>query len=119
MAKRVAGIVYVKVDGEQLEVEGSVECPLAETKKEGVMGVAGLAGYKETALRQFVKVSCILVQNFPRDKIATGVDMTITAELANGSIYTLSGAFLEGDASSKSDDGKTELEFTGKKGTWQ
>lgn len=119
MAKRVAGICFIKVDGEQLEVEGSVECPLASTKKEGVMGIAGLAGYKETALRQYIKVSCILVPNFPRDKIATGVDMNITAELANGNVYTLSGAFLEGDASAKSDDGKTELEFTGKKGTWQ
>lgn len=116
---RVAGICYIKVDGEQLEVSGGVEVPLSDTMRESVMGVAGSAGYKETAQRPFVKVSAIFVAGFPIDKITKGTDMTVTAELPNGRVYTLSGAFLEGEPSAKADDGLIELEFGGKKGQWQ
>ena len=45
--------------------------------------------------------------------------MTITAELANGKVYTLSGAWLEGETSAKGDDGTVDLEFAGLKGIWQ
>lgn len=119
MSKRVAGICYIKVDGEQLEVEGGVECPLAPTKKETVMGLAGSAGYKETANRPYVKLTAILVSGFPKQKLVTGTDMTITAELANGDVYTLSGAWLEGETAVKGDEGKVDLEFGGKRGVWK
>lgn len=118
MAKRVAGICYIKVDGEQLEVEGGVECPLNDVVRETVMGLAGPAGFKETALAQYVKVSTIFVEGFPVAKLREGTDMTITAELANGKVYTLSGAYLIGETAVKGDEGKVELEFNGKKGEW-
>lgn len=119
MGQRVAGICFIKADSEQLEVEGGVECPLAPTKKEQVMSLSGAAGYKETALGAFVKVTAILVPGFPKQKLSTGTDMTVTAELANGDVYTLSGAWLEGETAVKGDEGKVELEFRGLKGTWQ
>ena len=119
MAKRVAGICYIKVDGEQLEVEGGVECPLNDVARETVMSLSGPAGYKETALTQYVKLSAIFVEGFPMAKLREGVDMTITAELANGKVYTLSGAYLVGETSVKGDEGKIELEFNGNKGAWQ
>jgi hypothetical protein len=119
MAKRVAGICYIKVDGEQLEVSGGVEVPIVDVKRETVMGLAGPAGLKETALEPFVKVSAIFMPSFPLDTIRTNTEMTITAEMANGKVYTLSGAFLKGEPSVKGEDGTVELEFGGKKGQWQ
>lgn len=116
---RVAGICYIKVDGEQLEVSGGVEAPLSEFMRETVMGSNGPAGYSEKAQRPYVKVSAILVPGFPRDKVVNGTNMTVTAEFPNGSVYTLSGAYLEGEPAAKADDGVTELEFGGKKGQWQ
>lgn len=119
MAKRVAGICYIKVDGEQLEVSGGVEVPIVDVKRETVMGLAGPAGIKETALEPFVKLSAIFVPSFPLSTLQNNIDMTITAELANGKVYTLSGAFLKGEPSAKGEDGTVELEFGGKKGQWQ
>lgn len=119
MAKRVAGICYIKVNGEQLEVSGGVEVPLVELKRESVMGLAGVAGYKETALEPYVKVTAVFMPSFPIDTLRTNTDMTVTAELANGKVYTLSGAFLKGEPSAKGDDGTAELEFGGSKGQWQ
>jgi hypothetical protein len=119
MAKRVAGICYIKVDGEQLEVEGGVECPLTDLAREEVMGLSGVAGYKETALAPYVKLSAIFVPDFPVAKLRDGTDMTVTAELANGKVYTLSGAWLNGESAVKGDEGKIDLEFKGTKGAWQ
>lgn len=116
---RVAGICYIKVDGEQLEVSGGVECPLMEVTRETVMGTNGPAGHKETAQRQFVKVSAVFTEDFPMNKVTKGTDMTVTAEMPNGKVYTLSGAYLVGEPTAKADDGITELEFDGKKGQWQ
>lgn len=119
MGKRVAGTCYIKVDGEQLEVAGGVECPILDVKRETVMGVTGPAGYKETALRPYVKVNTVFVAGFPLEKLRNGTDMTVTAELSNGNVYTLSGAFVEGEPAAKTDDGTIELEFGGSKGIWQ
>lgn len=119
MAKRVAGICYIKVDGEQLEVEGGVECPLMDTSREPVMGTNGLAGYKETALTPYVKLSAIFVPEFPIEKLRDGTDMTVTAEMANGKVYTLSEAFCVGDNAVKGTDGMIDLEFNGKRGIWK
>lgn len=119
MGKRVAGICYIKVDGTQLEVKGSVEVPLTETKKETVMGTAGAAGYKEEPIAPFVKLTAIFTADFPLAKVQTGTGMTITAELPNGKVYTLSNAQLVGDPTVKVDEGELELQFDGDKGMWQ
>lgn len=119
MAKRVAGICYIKADGEQFEVSGGVECPLMDVKRETVMGLAGPAGLKETALEPYTKLQAIFMPNFPLDKLRTSTDMTVTTEMPNGKVYTLQGAFVKGEPAAKGDDGTVELEFGGTKGQWQ
>jgi hypothetical protein len=119
MAKRVAGICYVKVDGAQLEVAGGLECPLSDTQREAVKGTNGTAGFKEEHRTPYVKVNAIFRDDFPMDKVAKSTDMTVTAEFPNGKVYTLSDAFLVGESSAKADDGTTELEFNGIRGIWQ
>lgn len=119
MAKRVAGICFIKVDGEQLEVSGGVEAPITDLKRETVMGLSGPAGIKETALEPFIKVTAIFMPDFPMETLRTNTEMTVTAEMANGKVYTLSGAFVKGEPSAKGEDGTVELEFGGKRGQWQ
>ena len=116
---RVAGTCYIKVDGEQLEVSGGLECPLMGVKRETVMGTNAPAGRKETAQEPFVKVTAIFVKNFPLKKITESTDMTVTAEQPNGEVYVLSQAWLQGEPTAKADDGTLELEFGGMKGQWQ
>lgn len=119
MGKRIAGVCYIKVDGEQLEVKGGIECPLSSTTKEAQMGVNGTAGYSEIAQRPYVKGSFFFGADFPIEKITTADDMTVTAELANGKTYVLSESWLEGEVPVKNDDGTTDLEFSGLDGQWQ
>ena len=119
MANRVAGICFIKVDGQQFEVKGSVEAPIMSTMRENVMSLTGLAGFKETAQRQFIKLSAIFTRDFPMALFRSSTNMTVTAEMANGKVFTLAGAFLEGEIVASGDEGEVELEFTGTKGIWR
>lgn len=116
---RIAGICYIKVDGEQLEVKGGIECPISSNIKETQMGANGPAGYSEMAQRPYIKGSFFFNANFPIETLAAGNDMTVTAELANGKTYVLSEAWLEGEVPAKNDDGTVDLEFSGMMGQWQ
>ncbi|PQA78686.1 phage tail tube protein [Rhodoferax sp. TS-BS-61-7] len=118
-SKRLAGVCYIKVDGEQIEVSGGLEAPLSKTKKEAVQSAARTVGFKETPIAPYVKVTGILVPGFPKAKLESGTDMTVTAEFANGDVYTLSGAWFGGESAHKGDDGTAELEFGGTDGEWK
>lgn len=119
MGKRVSGTCFIKVDGAQLEVEGSVEVPMSQVKRESKMALTGCSGYDERAAEPFVKVSAFVTPDFPRSKLENGTDMTVTAELANGMTYVLSSAWLNDAPSLKADDGKVELYFGGLRGEYQ
>lgn len=119
MGKKVAGTCYIKVNGAQLEVKGGIEVPLTEKKRETVMGLAGPAGYKEEVRTPYIKLTAIFRDDFPMDLVRDNDDLTVTAELANGKVYTLSGGYVVGEPSVKAEEGETDLEFEGKKGIWQ
>lgn len=112
-SKRFAGTCYIKVDGEQLAVEGSVEIPLINVTRETKLGSTGVVGYSETARIPYVKCTAFLTSDFPIDALTKSDNMTVTAELANGWVYTLSQAWLVGDISGSMSDGTASLEFQG------
>jgi len=119
MGKRIAGTMYVKIDGSQIELSGGFECPANAVKRETVMGTNGPAGYKETAIRPYVKGSFIFNADFPLATLQSNTAMSVTVELANGAVYTLSDAWLEGDSVVKGDDGTIDIELSGMRGIWQ
>jgi hypothetical protein len=118
MAQRIAGIWFVKVNGAQFEISGDIEIPLTEFKREAVMGLSGPAGYKETALEPYIKVVALFTPDFPVNTLRTNTTLTVTAELANGVVYTLSNAFVRGEPKAKPIDGTIEIEFSGSQGQW-
>lgn len=119
MGQRIGGICYVKVDGQQIDVTGSWEAPLLDTKRETKMGTNGPAGYSEVAQEPYIKGTVYFRADFPLAKLQSSTDMTVTAEWPNGKVYTLSGAYLRGDTVVKSDEGTVELDFGGDRGEWQ
>lgn len=115
MGQKVAGTCYVKVDGQQLTLKGGVEAPLMNVKRETV--VPGF--YKEEDTAGWMKLSAVHTPNFPLKALTEGTDMTITAELKNGKVYVLSGAYLVDEPSVNGEEGTIDLQFDGTKGVWQ
>lgn len=118
MAKPIAGACYIKVDGEQLSLNGSLTCLANTVTREAIMGSTGVAGYSETPVAPTITGTFNVQSEFPLEKLTTSTSMTITAELANGMVFTLSDAFVSGEASVSASDGTIQLTFTGVRGSW-
>ena len=116
--KRIAGTCYLKVDGDQLELAGSINVSIQKTEKEGLSGLSGVPGYKETARVPFIEIEAFVPKGFPRKKLEGMEDATVTAELANGETAVLSGAWLAGTADVNGAEGSTNLKFEGVDGKW-
>lgn len=119
MSKRIAGACFVKTDGDQIEISGGLEISANEVVRETKMSTRGVAGFKEMPRAPSLKVTALYTEEFPLATLQEGTDMTITAELANGKVYTLSGAYLVGEPTIKGEEGEIDLEFEGSKGIWQ
>lgn len=118
MGQKFAGTCYIKANGAQLAISGSVEIPLQEVTRETKIGSTGVVGFSETDIAPFIRCSAYLEASFPVTDLQ-GTDMTITAELANGWVYTLNNAWLEGEVTGNMSDGEVSLEFHGLSGTLQ
>lgn len=118
MARTIAGICYVKVDGEQLSLSGNLSISMAEVTREAVMGSLGVAGCSETPVAPTITGTFNVDEKFPIDTLLRNTNMTVTAECANGMVFTLSGAFVSGEVSYTPGEGTVQLTFTGDKGNW-
>jgi len=116
---RLAGTVYVKVDGQQLSLTGGIEVPMNTVVRDDVIGLAGDVDYKETHRAPYTKGTFKVPKNFPINKLTTSDQMTITSELANGMVYVLSSAWLHGEANHNAEEGTADLEFHGQEGFYQ
>lgn len=115
MGTKVAGTVYIKVDGQQLTVSGAVEAPITDVTRETLV-----PGYfSEVERIPYLNVDVLHTPDFPREKIANATDMTVLAEFRNGTSYVLSGAYLVEEPASNSEEGLISLVFNGVEGVWQ
>ena len=54
MGKRIAGTCYIKVDGQQLELEGSLEFPLSQVVRESKVASGRVVGFGETKVVPYI-----------------------------------------------------------------
>lgn len=115
---RISGVVTVTVDGQSFDLTGDVSAPLNKTTKEPVTALSGAVHYKETPVAPYVSCTALVTDEFPIKLLQDGDDMTVVARFANGLVYQLSGAFVDGDMEFSADGGSVELRFTGTDGDW-
>lgn len=116
--KRIAGTCFFKIDSDQLSLTGGIETPLNTSVKESITGLDGSNDYKETFRAPFIKGTFKVPKDFPLDKLSRD-DMTITAELANGWVYVLKNAWVEGEVNHNAEEGTAEIQFSGAEGFHQ
>lgn len=115
MGKKVAGTVYIKVDGTQLTATGGVEAPLSDIERETIAP----GYYNETDRIPFLNCDVIFTEKFDIKLLTKRDDLTVTAELKSGRTYVLQGAYLIGETNVDGSEGSVALEFNGVKGDWQ
>lgn len=113
--EKVGGTAFVKVDGDQLALEGTLTVDSFDTEREGLSGLSGVVGYKETPRVPSIEVSAFLTSKTNLETLQKVVDGTVTAELANGKVYTLRNAWLAGAPAINGADGTMTIKFEGMK----
>lgn len=116
MGKKLAGTCFVKVNGEQLELQGNIEFPMNSVQRETMISTTGVVGYKETVVAPYVSGDFIVPAGFPIEDIKENTAQTITVECANGMVYTLSDAYVTDVIAYKPVDGTLTIKWEGTNG---
>lgn len=113
MSNRVAGVCYLKANGKQLTLGGSFTVSPSTVEREGVVGLAGPAGYKEIGRIPYIEGEVVTTADLDVEALDAFVDGTVTAELANGKNYVLTNAWRAGASEIDGVEGKLPVRFEG------
>ena len=110
---RIGGIIALKVNGDIYFAKGNFTYNLGKPKREGVVGADTVHGYKETPQVPFVEGEITDRNELSLEDLVTLDDATITLELANGKVITLSEAWYAGEGTGNTEEGNIACRFEG------
>lgn len=115
MAQRRAGIIFLKIDGEQFDAKGNFTYGMGKPNRESIMGSDGFHGYKEMPQAAFIEGEITDSKDLDVDKLANITDSTITLELANSKVVVLRNAFStnKDGLSGQTEEGNIPVRFEG------
>ncbi len=114
--KLIRGTAYVKVDGKQCTLEGSLTVSINELTREGKAGLSGVAGYTETAHVPYIEGTFYTTDEFSMTELSQITNATVTVELATGKSYLLNNAWQSGDLEEDEAAGTCTVRFEGMSG---
>ncbi|MEW5422655.1 phage tail tube protein [Amorphus sp. 3PC139-8] len=116
MSNLLSGTLYIKVDGTQYLAKGSFTVNVTPTQREGVAGLDGTHGFKETPKVPYIEGTFTTQPGFSIDTLHDHDDVTVTVELANNTAYMLRSAWFAGDGEINADDAEITGRFEGMSG---
>lgn len=114
-SKAIAGTAYISIDGKQYTLAGKCNVKPAEVVREGLVGLGGVAGFKETPVIPSIEIELFGTEDTSFLAMNKITDATITVELVNGRSYVLRNAWQSGEIDHDAAEGKGTVTFQGKK----
>lgn len=112
MAK-IAGLIFIKVDGVQYRAKGNYTYNLGKPKREGVAGADGVHGYKETPQIPFIEGEITDSKDLDLSKFLEIDGATVTLELGNGKVILLRDAWNASEGTGNTEEGNISVRFEG------
>jgi hypothetical protein len=113
MARRVGGVIFLKVGSTLYDAKGSFTYNLGKYKREAVLGQSKTLGYKEIPQIAFIEGSITDSEDLDLKQLVETKDLTITLELANGKTVSLRDAWFAADGNVTTEEGEIEVRFEG------
>jgi hypothetical protein len=111
MSNRVGGIIFVKVDGVQLQAKGSFTYNLGIPKREMVVGADTIHGHKEMPKPAFIEGLITDQDDLDLATLQSITNAEVTLELANGKIVGFSEAVYTADGDGTTEEGEIQVRF--------
>lgn len=115
--KRIGGILFLKVNGNQYQAKGAFTYNLGVPKKEMIVGSDGVHGYKEMPQVAYIEGAITDSPDISITELRDLRDATVTLELANGKVISIESAIEASDGEVTSEEGEAQVRFEGLKGT--
>ena len=108
---RVAGTVYVKIDGKQVRVRGKWTLNPGEPKREAVVGGDGVHGYTEKPQACYLEGEITPTAELNIRELQNVREASVTVEWGAGKGHVLRGAWFAGDGTIDLEEGSMTVRF--------
>ncbi len=113
MAQRIAGIAFLKVDGNQYPLRGSFTITTSVIERAGIPGQDYIHGFSELPRVPSIEGDVSTTPGLSVEAIDAMTNVTVTAELANDSVYVLREGWSVGAHAINARDGMFRVKFEG------
>lgn len=110
---RLSGVLYVRIDGVQYNLQGNWTYNLGSPKREPKIGPNGVQGYKEMPQVAFAEGEITDAGDLDLAALQALEDSTVTLELANGKTVTIANAWYAADGNVGTDEANIQVRFEG------
>lgn len=114
--KAIAGTAYIKVDGKQYTLGGSLTYSINTKTRTGVAGLSGVAGFTEASHVPYIEGEFYTTDEFDVRELEAVSNATVTAEMVNGTTILLQQAWQSGDIEVDAAAGTCTIRFEGMEG---
>jgi len=116
MAERRGGIIFIKINGVQMDAKGNFTYNLGRGKRDAIVGSDGVHGFKEMPQVPFIEGEITDKNSLALDALLATQDATITLELANEKVIVLRKAWYAGEGTGNTEEGNVAVRFEGLSG---
>lgn len=114
IGNRRSGRISFKIDGTLYEAKGSFSYNLGLDVREAIIGADGVHGYKETPQVSYIEGAVTDREDLDLEALVGADECTVTLELNNGKIITLSRAWFAGDGTASTEEAEIPIRFESK-----
>jgi tail tube protein len=113
MAQRIAGIAFLKINGAIYPLRGNLTVSPSVVERAMLAGQDFIHGYSELPRVPVISGDVSLDPQLSMDDVERAVDVTVTAELANGKTYVLREACCTSALDLNTREGTVRVTFQG------
>ncbi len=114
---RVAGTVYLSVDGVSYALAGEFEYNPSKVTRESAIGMDGVHGYIEKPVAPHISGTLRDMNGLSLADLNAMTNNTVTAQLANGKLIVGRNMWTVADQTAKATDGNVEVKWEGLQGS--
>jgi Phage tail tube protein len=113
MAQRIAGVAFLKVNGNQYPLRGNLTVSPSPFERAMIAGQDYVHGYSELPRVPYIEGDFSTLQGLSIETIAAMVNVTVTAELANETTFVLREACCRAALEINAREGQYRVRFEG------
>ena len=113
MAIRFAGVAFVKVDGQQIPLQGNLTVSPNTLEREMIAGQDGIHGFREMPRVPWIQLDLSTLPEVELEALELQTNVTVVAQLANNKQYSLGQATCRGGIEVNARDGRATVRWEG------